>query len=137
MNLTITNNELALEVARLRKESTQVGNQLRRRTRNAAILLKDAVVGTVLEMGLHRAAAATYLGGGDPASVRVDTTRAPYAAPLNNPNDGEFNRHPVFGHEGTQVEQPARRFLDRGIERGLPAAYREGDKVLDDIVQAL
>ena len=134
VNVTVTNTELGLEVNRLRNASRKVGPQMQRRARDAAIPLKDGVVVTALQMGLHRAAAATSLSG---TTVQVDSTRAPYAQPLNDPNTGEYNRHPVFGHYNTQVLQPARRFFDHGIQRGSEAAYREGDKVLDDIAREL
>jgi hypothetical protein len=144
VRLSITNRELGLEVVRLRKESRETANQLRRRVRAAAAPLKNAVIDSALEAGMHKAAGAvsvrqSYTARGAAIKVIVDAKKAPNARPLDSGNKaaGTINRHPVYGDREVWVDQPARPFFKRGIARGSEAASREVEKVLDDIVRAL
>ena len=146
--ITITNRELGLEIVRLRRESRQVANQYKRRLREAARPLKDAVSASALAAGMHKAAAATsvrqrFSSSGASLRVVVDAKKAPNARPLDQPNNGPFNRHPVFpSHLQTRKQwhwtnQPARPFFDRGTKAGAEAAFKRAEQVLDDISRGL
>jgi hypothetical protein len=143
MQLTVTNKELGIEIVRLRKESRETVNQLRRRVRAAAAPLKDAVVASALEDGLHKAAAATsvrqsYTTGGAAIKVVVVNRKARYAR-----FQGGIDRHPVFARPDQTrdqwhwVNQPVPPFFDQGTARGSEAASAEVGRVLDDIAQTL
>lgn len=146
--VTITNRELGLEIVRLRREARQVGNQYKRRLRDAARPLRDAVSASATAAGMHKAAGATsvrqrFSSKGASLRVVVDAKKAPNARPLDHPNAGAFNRHPVHADASKPrsqwhwVNQPARRFFDRGTKAGADAAFKRVEQVLDDISRGL
>jgi hypothetical protein len=77
-------------------------------------------------------------GGGRSGGVMVfiDAKRAPHARPLALPNNGVFNRHPVFGGPAW-VNQPMRDSFFPTIRAAEPALVRDVQAAVNDVFRRL
>ena len=75
-------------------------------------------------------------GRGGGVMVRIDAKRAPHARPLALPNNGAFNRHPVFGGPGW-TNQPMRDSFFPTVRAAEPMVVREVQSAIDDVFRRL
>lgn len=141
MAFTVTCAELPILMRQLRAVDRNLANEVKRDIRKAEQPAKRAMEAAAVGAGMMKASRAVKLSnryGGKSASLglKVDAGIAPNARPLDKPNDGDFNRHPVFGSRNW-VEQPARRFFDRGADEGFKVCEKEMGEALDAVVAAL
>jgi hypothetical protein len=145
---SVTCKELPILMRELRRADPELAKSVKRRIREAEAPAKRAMVESATNAGMMKAARAVkvsnrYSGKAARLTLRVDAKIAPNARPLDKPNRGGFNRHPVFGSglltrdKWHWVDQPARRFFDRGADAGFRACEQAMGDALDDLVKYL
>ena len=142
MGFSVTCAELPRLMRDLRAVDRNLANEVKRNIRKAEQPAKHAMEASAAAAGMMKASRAVKLSnryGGKSASLslRVDAKIAPNARPLDKPNDGAFNRHPVFGNRRNWVDQPERKFFDRGADAAFSACEKEMGEALDAVVRAL
>jgi hypothetical protein len=145
---SVTCKELPILMRELRRADPELAKSVKRRIREAEQPAKRAMVESAVAAGMMKASRAVFpLYRLDTftarLTLRVDAKTAPNARPLDKPNRGNFNRHPVFGSGALTrdrwhwIDQPARRFFDRGADAGYRACEQAMGDALDDLVKYL
>lgn len=174
MGFTVTCAELPGLMRDLRAVDRTLASEAKRNIRKAeksgiqavqaAALNAGGVVGKGGHPGMTKAARAVkpnnrYSGKSASLGLKVDARIAPNARPLDHPNEGGFNRHPVFGrrHFGPSlpgsrtafighvsqhgstvwVNQPSRPFFLRGSLAAFDACENEMEAALSAVVRIL
>src|SRR5216110_3447219 len=112
MGFSVTCAELPGLMRDLRAVDRQLALEAKRNIRKAERPAIQAMQASAAAEGMMKAARAVkpnnrYTGKNAGLGLKVDARIAPNARPLDRPNTGGFNRHPVFGRN-VWVEQPAR-----------------------------
>jgi len=126
----------------LRAVDRNLSNEMKRGIRKAEQPAKRAMQESAAAAGMMKASRAVktsnrFSGKSASLRLRVDSGIAPNARPLDKPNHGAFNRHPVWGNRRNWVDQPERKFFDRGADAGLKACQNEMEDALNAVVRAL
>ena len=165
MGFTVTCKELPILMRQLRAADRELSNDIKRQIRKAEQPAKRAMQESAAAAGMMKAARAVkirnrFSGKSASLGLRVDSGIAPNARPLDKPNNGDFDRHPVFGRDrllrqkrfrvfglrfgrtvlrtGTVwVDQPARRFFNRGADEGFKQCTDAMQAALDELVRSL
>jgi hypothetical protein len=69
-------------------------------------------------------------------TVRIDAKRAPHARPLALPNNGVFNRHPVYGGPAW-VNQPMRDSFFPTVRAAEPMVVQQVQTAISDVFRRL
>lgn len=109
----------------------------RSKLHEAAPVVKRDMEASAAAAGMMKAARAVSVSvSGNELDLKVDGNIAPNARPLDKPNRGDFNHHPVFGSRNW-VDQPARRFFNRGADAGYKVCEDKSGNALDDMVRSI
>ena len=139
---TVTCHELPILMRQLRLVDKDLALQAKREIRKAEKPAVQAMRASAASAGMMKATRAVKLsnrftGGAASLGLRVDSRIAPNARPLDKPNHGGFNRHPVFGSRRNWGDQPARYFFDRGANAAFTACQDGMEAALTSVVQHL
>lgn len=145
MGFTVTCPELAAVMRDLRKTDNELAKEIKRDIRQAEQPAKRAMQQAALSATrgpMKKASRAVkpsnrFVGKGASLGLKVDAAIAPNARPLDKPNDGDFNKHPVWGHWDRAVEQPAHYFFDKGSVAAFDACQKEMEEALAAVVRFL
>ena len=145
MGITVSMPELSAVIRDLRSVDRKLANAAKKKIREAEEPAKQVMRQAALSASpgpMEKAAGAVvtrnrFAAKGAVLSLRVDSKRAPNARPLDKPNNGDFDRHPVYGNRRNWVDQPARRFFDRGADAAFRACEKEMEDALSAVVRAL
>jgi hypothetical protein len=141
MGFTVTCRELPILMAQLRRTDNELAKDAKREIRKAERPAIQAMRTSAGGAGMMKATRAVkpnnrFTGAGASLGLKVDARIAPNARPLDKPNHGGYNRHPVFGSHNW-VDQPARYFFDRGADAGFKACQDGMEEALNAVVRYL
>src|SRR5438045_1546426 len=114
MGFSVTCAELPGLMRDLRAVDRQLALEAKRNIRKAERPAVQAMQASAAAAGMMKAARAVkpsnrFTGKSASLGLKVDARIAPNARPLDRPNSGAFDRHPVFGRRTDDwVDQPAR-----------------------------
>lgn len=146
--LAIYSPDLRTLAFRLQRESRECSLQFKRRVREAAMPARRAIEVSATQAGMMKASRAVSVRqsyAGKTASIRVvvSARKAPNARPLDKPNHGVYNRHPVWGsskltrNKWHWTDQPGRPFFDRGARVGEWEAEKALTELLTDYMNGI
>lgn len=142
--ITIDTRDLSRLARDLRGTDRSLERSLKRRVREAAQPVRDAVRSEAASFSRRIPAAvatrATYGGKGATVKVVVNAGRAPHARAINNHDAPGAFRHPVFDQRGRNrrvwVSQAAHNFMRLGSARAAPRAIERVAAVYADVARA-
>lgn len=142
MGFSVTCVELPGLIRDLRRVDPELAKEAKRNIRKAERPAIQAMQGSAAGAGMMKASRAVkpnnrFTGKGASLGLKVDAKIAPNARPLDRPNHGAYDRHPVFGHRNNWVDQPARLFFDRGANAAFDACQKEMEAALTAVVRML
>jgi len=142
MGFSVTCPELAAVMRDLRRTDPELAKAMKRNIRRAEQPAKAAVAASAVGAEMFKASRAVkpnnrFTGKSAGLGLKVDAKIAPNARPLDKPNDGGFNKHPVWGNRRVWVKQKARYFFDRGANAAFDACQKEMEAALQDVVRFL
>ena len=133
--VSIHSPELPLVIRQLHNADSVLAKARNRHLHDAAEPARRAMSASASAAGMMQAARGTRAHvNGDRIDMEVSARNA---RPLDKPNAGGYNRHPVFGNYRNEVLQPARRFSDRGFDAGSKDVERALDAALEDLAHYL
>ena len=125
---------------RLRATPPHMQREMRKRVTAAASTFVRSLQSAYSWSSRIPGAVRTRVGFGPRSSgvlVFVDSGQAPHARPLEFPNRGIFNRHPVMGNREVWVNQPARPTFMRTIDANEPQVVGQVEMAVRDVFSRL
>lgn len=151
MGFSVSCKELPILMKQLRQVDVALSKEAKKNIRRAERPAIQAMSQSAAAAGMMKASRAVkpanrFTGKSATLSIKVDAKIAPNARPLDRGSQGSggrYDRHPVFGASHWTragwhwVDQPLRKFFDRGSVAAFDACEKEMDEALGAVVKFL